>query len=344
MCVNKVHYGGIIVKAWIRLGMSGLTAAAVLLAGCSAAGSSGATDYPVKQITYVVPFSPGGGVDLVARAVAEYASKEWNQPIVVENKPGGGGAVGAQAVLQQSANDGYTILAINNSSTSMLSAGLMNPPVDIEDHRFVAKIVEDAPAFAVSATAPWNNFKEFSDWAKTNPGELTWTSVGPSGFSAFAVAEWMEAIGADMSKTQMVATKGASESAPLVAGGHAVLAVHTVAELYPLAAAGKIKILAVQSDKRSPYFPDVPTTAEQGVEGLSIKWWTGLSVPAGTPDAVTKKWEDLLAKMTQDPAFVDKLKGMQLEAAYQNSESFADTVNKETGYYTELAEKRGMRK
>ncbi|AEI41667.1 tripartite tricarboxylate transporter substrate binding protein [Paenibacillus mucilaginosus] len=316
----------------------------ILLSACTSGGSRDAANYPKKGIEYIVPFSPGGGVDLVARAVAEYAGKAWGQPVTVVNKPGGGGAVGAQAALKGAAKDGYTVLADNNSSTSMLSAGLSTPPVAITDHLFVSKIVEDAPAFAVSADAPWADFKAFSDWAKAHPDQLTWTTVGPSGFSSFAVAEWMKAIGGDFSKSRMVTTKGASESAPMIAGGHAVLAVHTVAELYPLAQAGKIKLLAVVADQRSTFLPDVPTADEQGVTGLTVRWWTGLSLPAGTPDEIRAKWDALIAEMVQDPAFLEKLKNMKMEPAYLDSGKFSEWVGNESNYLTDLAAKYGIRK
>lgn len=327
------------------------TAAAILLlsmilavTACSVPARKSGSAYPTKAIEYVVPFSPGGGVDLAARATADYLSKEWKQPISVVNKPGGGGAVGSQAVLKQGTPDGYTVLAVNNSSTSLLTAGMAKPPLQIGDHSFVARTVEDAAAFAVKSDAPWKDFKEFSDWAKKNPDKLTYTSVGPAGFSAFGVAEWMNAIGADFSKARMVETKGASDSAPLIAGGHAVLAVHTVAELYPLAAGGKIKILAVVSDKRSPFFPNIPTAAEQGVKELMLKWWTGISFSKGTPEDVRKKWEDGIAKMAKDPAFTEKLKNMQMQSAFLNSSDFNSFISKETDYYSSLGTKLGIRK
>lgn len=332
-----------------------LLGAAVMLAGCAggsgnggsrhaAAASQSSLNYPVRQIEYVVPFAAGGGVDLVARAVAEALSKEWGQPVVVSNKAGGGGATGAQYALKQTAPDGYTVLAVNVSNTSMLTGGFLEPPVKIEDHALVSRIVLDAPAFTVKADAPWKDFKEFSEWAKQNPGQLTWTSVGPAGFSAFAVAEWLNELGADFSKTRMVTTKGASESLPIVAGGNAVLAVHTVNEVYPLVKAGKLKILAVQSKARSPFFPDVPTAEEQGIQHLKATWWTGVTMPKGTPEGIMKKWEEALAKLAKDPAFIDKLKHIQVEPAYLNTREFGDFLKQETDYYVELAAKRGIRK
>jgi tripartite-type tricarboxylate transporter receptor subunit TctC len=300
--------------------------------------------YPTRQIEYVVPFAAGGGVDLVARAVAEYASKEWGQPVVVVNKTGGAGATGAQYALKQQANDGYTVLANNVSNTSMLVGGLADPPVKIEDHKWISRIVQDAPAYIVKADAPWKDLKELSEWVKQHPEQLTWTSVGPAGFSAFVAAEWLGSIGVDYSKTRMVTTKGTAESLPMVAGGNAVLALHTVGEVYSLVKAGKLKILAVQSPERSPYFPDVPTTKEQGFDSLTVSWWTGLSVAAGTPDYVVKKWDALIAKASKDPVFINQLKNIQVVPAYLGADAFAAAVKKETETYIDLATKRGIRK
>ncbi|MDF2924647.1 MAG: putative transport protein [Paenibacillaceae bacterium] len=301
-------------------------------------------NYPTRAIEYVVPFSAGGGVDLVARTVADALSKEWGQPVTIVNKAGAGGATGAQYALKQAANDGYTVLADNVSNTTMLSAGFTDPAVKLEDHEFVARIVKDAPVFVVNADAPWKDFKEFSDWAKAHPDQLTWTSVGPAGFTSFVVAEWLSEIGADFSKTRMVTTKGASESLPIVAGGNATLAVHTVNETFTLVKAGKLKVLAVLSPERSPYYPDVPTTAEQGVANLSVFWWTGVSFPKGTPAAIVTKWQEAIAKLTKDAAFLEKLKNLQLEPSYLAGADFTAELTKEATYYTELATRTAIRK
>ncbi|WP_160725973.1 tripartite tricarboxylate transporter substrate binding protein [Bacillus sp. USDA818B3_A] len=323
----------------------------VVLTGCSsnntktAAGDEKKADsYPKRQIELVVPFAAGGGVDLAARAVAEYVSKEWGQSVIVTNKPGGGGIIGAQYALKEAKADGYTVLVNNNSSTTMYEAGNSNPTLTAKDNIFVSRVAEGTLAYAVKADAPWDSFSEFTDWVKKNPQKLTWASVGPAGFSAFGVAEWLDSIGVDYKKTSMVSSEGASDSAAKVAGGHVVLAVHTVGELYSLAESGKIKILAVQSSERSPLFPDVPTVEEEGLKGLTVKWWTGLSFPAGTPDEIVKKWDDAIAKMEKDENFIKELEKIKLDPAYLNSDDFTKSVKDETDKYTELAEKTGIRK
>ncbi|RAT97394.1 tripartite tricarboxylate transporter substrate binding protein [Brevibacillus sp. Leaf182] len=328
-------------KQWLAVIMSLLLAAAV-----SACGNQGTAEsaYPSKQVEYIVPYSAGGGVDLVARAAADYLSKEWGQPIVVVNKAGGGGAVGAEYALKQAKNDGYTALAVNVSNTTMLAAGMKTPPITNEDQVYTARIGKGTLAFAVKADAPWKDFAEFSAWVRANPEQLTWTSVGPAGFSAFGVAEWLDVIGADFAKTRMIVTKGASDSVPKVAGGHAILAVHTVGEIMPMLQAGKVKILAVSGETRSPFLPDVPTAGEQGIQGLSVFWWTGVSFAKGTPESVIRKWEEAIAKMEKDPAFLQKLSEIQVEPAYAASEAFTKETQAETTYYLELATKKGIRK
>lgn len=317
----------------------------MLIAGCSNdPGASESASYPERQIELVVPFAAGGGVDLAARAVAEYLSKEWGQSIVVTNKTGGGGIVGAQYALKEAKPDGYTVLVNNNSSTTMYEAGTANPTITSKDNKFVSRIAEASLTYAVKSDAEWNSFKEFSDWVKENPEELTWASVGPAGFSSFGVAEWLDSIGVDYKNTSMVSSEGASDSTAKVAGGHVILAVHNVGEVYSLAESGKIKILAVQSSERSPLYPDVPTVEEEGFTGLTVKWWTGLSFAADVPDEIVEKWDEAVAKMEQDEDFIKELEKIKLEPSYLNSEDFTKAVKKETERYTKLAETTGIRK
>ncbi|WP_141191200.1 tripartite tricarboxylate transporter substrate binding protein [Terrilactibacillus laevilacticus] len=339
-------------KKLLMLSVTVLMLVGVVLSGCSTKSATtnkddkGSKDikYPTRQIELVVPFAAGGGVDLAARSVADYLSKEWGQPIVVTNKPGGGGIIGAQYALKEAKPDGYTVLVNNNSSTTMYEAGNSNPTIKISDNKFVSRIAAGTTAYAVKTDAKWNSFKDFSEWVKANPNKLTWATVGPAGFSAFAVAQWLQSIGVDYSKTKIVSSEGASDSAAKVAGGHVVLAVHTVGEFAPLVEAGKIKLLAVQSSERNPIFPNVPTTKEEGLDGLTVNWWTGLSLPADTPDEIVKKWDEAVAKMEKDKEFIKHLEKIKLEPAYLNSADFSKAVQNETETYTKLAKETGIRK
>lgn len=315
---------------------------------CSSGKSAPASKeaaYPAKQIELVVPYTAGGGTDMVARATADVLSKKWNVPIIVTNKPGGATVPGVNYALKEAKADGYTVLMDAHTSSSMMVGAFKNPPITLADRKFVGRIILDPFAFAVKADAPWKDLKEFSNWAKSNPEKLMYGTVGPSGPSRYVVSEWLSTIGVDPAKAKMVVTDGGSDSLTKLAGGHINLAVHTVAESYALAEAGKIKILGVLSDKRSPYMPNVPTVKEQGVmDQVNAKYWVGISLPTGAPDTIVKKWEAALADLSKDPDFQAKIKNQHMTVDVLNSADTTAFIKKEAEFYTDMATKLGMRK
>jgi tripartite-type tricarboxylate transporter receptor subunit TctC len=335
-----------------------LFVSATLLVGCSsgqpaATGSSEAPKagaeqkeeaYPTKGIEIIVPFAAGGGTDLSARAAADYLSKEWGEPITVVNKPGASGATGTDAVLKQAKNDGYTVLVHNVSSTSALMGGKSDLTFTVDDFVFAGQIVEDPLAFVVKSDAPWQDLKEFADWVKNNPDQLTFTSSGPTAIATFGLVEFLDNVGGDFSKARMITTKGAADSVPKIAGGHAILAIQGVSEVSTMVKSGEVKIIGVVAKERSPYFPDVPTVEEQGLKPMNAKWWSGVSFPQGTPEHIVKKWEAALEKASQDPAFLDKMKSINAQGAYLNAADFAEAVKSETATYTDIATQKGLRK
>jgi tripartite-type tricarboxylate transporter receptor subunit TctC len=301
--------------------------------------------YPTKQVELIQTAAPGGGQDAVSRAVAEYVTKKWGQPIVVVNKPGGGTVVGAHYALKEAKPDGYTVFAEAQIPSSMMVAGMLNPPIKLEDRIFIARVVLDPICFAVNADAPWKTFKELSDWAKVHAKELTWGSTGPFGTSAFGVGEWLVSLGVNPLDTRMVVSSGFAETIPRLLGGHIMLACQTVAEFYPLVKAGKVRALAVVSEKRNPHLPEVPTATEAGVPGLKgVNWWAGLSVRPGTPQYVIDKWAKVAEEMVKDPTFLEKMNNLHVTVSYVSLNDFRDAVYKEAETYTKLAPKLGVRK
>lgn len=300
--------------------------------------------YPTRQVEFVVTAAAGGAADIVTRLVAGYVSKKWDQPITVVNKPGGGTVIGLQYALKQAKPDGYTILNDGHPSTSMLVAGMVNAPFKLEDRIFIARIVTDPIGYAVKADSPFKTFKELSDWVKANPKDFSYATIGPAGLTTYAVNEWLTAIGVNPADVRMVTTDGSSDSLTKLAGGHVMLAAQTVGDCYNLAKAGRVRVLAVLGDKRSSYMPEVPTTTESGVPGLTVKWWNGVSVARGTPDYIIQKWATVLAEMCKDPIFLQQAEKLHLGIAYLGPKDFKDYVYKETDYYTKLAVKIGVRK
>jgi tripartite-type tricarboxylate transporter receptor subunit TctC len=305
----------------------------------------GQADYPARPVELVVPFSPGGGVDLSARLVADYVGKKWNKPILVVNKPGGGGMVGARAALKDARPDGYTALIDNHTMSSMHMGAWKTPQLTIADRKYAGRIVRDPMVFAVKADAPWKTLKELSDWVKANPDQLVWATVGPSGPSRYTAYDWFTQIGVDGTKTKMVITEGASDSIAKLAGGHVTLAIHSVPEAHAMQKAGKVRVLGVLASSRNPFLPEVPTAEEQGViKGVRVQWWSALAFPAATPDAIVRKWEAALAEMAKDRRFLDAAEKVSLHIDYLPGDQMRAFVEKEVAGYTEMAAQIGIRR
>ena len=314
-----------------------------VLAGLS--DRAAAQQYPTRPVEIVVAFVPGGGSDLIARATADYLGKKWGQPLLVVNKPGGGGVIGARAALKEAKPDGYTLLLDVHTTAPMMIGAWKTPPLTLADRKWAGRIVLDPMVFAVKADAPWKDLKDLSAWAKANPDQLVWSSVGPAGPSRYTAFDWFGQIGVDPTKTKMVITEGAADSMTKLAGGHVVLAIHSVAEAKAMAEGGKIKLLAVLAPKRVSYIPGVPTAEEQGViKGVSVSWWAGISMPAATPDAIVKKWETALAEMVKDPVFRVATDRLWMNVDYLDAAEMTAFVEKQTAYYTDIAGKIGIRK
>lgn len=304
-----------------------------------------AQGYPAKPVEIVVPFVAGGGTDLISRLVADYLGKKWSQPMLVVNKPGGGGIVGARAALKDARPDGYTVLMDIHTTSSMHIAAFKTPQLVLADRKYAGRIVRDPMVFAVKTDAPWKSFRELSDWVKANPDQLVWSSVGPSGPSRYTAYDWFTQIGVDPTKTKMVITEGAADSMTKLAGGHVVLAIHSVAEAHAMATAGKIRLLAVLSPSRIKYLPELPTAEEQGVmKGTRVQWWAAAAFPAGTPDAIVKKWEAALAEMVKDPRFLAGAERINMHIDFLNSEQTRAFVEGEVAGYTDMAAKIGIRR
>ena len=274
--------------------------------------------------------------------VAEYVSSKWKNPVLVVNKPGAGNLTGLLYGLKQGKPDGYTVMADNIASSVLMVAGMKNPPIKLEDRIFVSKFVANPICFSVAADSPFKNMKELAEWIKQNPEKLTHTSLSTVSMNALAAAGLVDALGVDYKKTQLILVKSGSEGITMVAGRHAILGDQTVQETYPLAAGGKLRVLAVASKERSPLFPDVPSCIELGINTESV-WYGGISLPKGTPDAIVKKWDETIAAMSKDPEYLKKMKELRADASYLNTADYNKAINEQVVRYTKLFEAIGAR-
>lgn len=283
---------------------------------------SNTTDRPIK---IVVPFSPGGGTDTIARTLSAGMSKELGQTVIVENKPGAGTIIGSDAVAK-SAPDGTTILiatfahAVNPSLRSKL-------PFDTDKAFDPVVLIGRSPnILVVPADSPYKNIKELVAAAKANPGKLTFASQGV-GTSAHLAGELFNNL-AGVNLTH-VPYKGAGPALNDLLGGQVNMMFATATAAAPLIEGGKVRALGVTTPERSPVRPDVPSIAEAGVPGYAAESWYGFFVPAGTPADVVAKLNAATAKAAKSEAFRKRVEGEGLVISAGTPKELADYVSAE---------------
>ncbi len=273
-------------------------AIAILLSVGAAAAHAQA--WPAKPIRVIVPFAPGGGVDILTRAVAQELAQRWKQPIVIDNKAGAGSVIGADMVAK-APPDGYTLMATVNQTVvgnRFLYKSLPYDP-DKSFEPITMMVVSDQMLLA-NAALPVNNLKELVALARKEPGKLTYGSYGIGSqphllYETIKVRERIDML--------HVPYKGITPKLTALAGGEVMLGSGSVAVAGPLIAAGKIKPISVAGTRRVPQYPNVPTTVEQGYSYAQTSIWYALFAPAGTPTPVLDRIRADVQSILADPAF-----------------------------------------
>ncbi|HWK13941.1 MAG TPA: tripartite tricarboxylate transporter substrate binding protein [Rhizobiaceae bacterium] len=258
---------------------------------------AGAQDYPNKPITIVAPFPPGASTDTSIRALLPKMTEVLGQPVVVDNRPGGSGTVGA-AYVARAKPDGYTLVWSVNAPFTLVPFLMKDVPYDAKkDFKPVAWAANAILALAVHPSLPVNNVQELIDYAKAHPGELKFGSAGIG--SAHQIAGEMMNKEAGINMVHVPYPGGGPAIADLV-GGHIMVSFGTLPAVLPHAQTNGLKILAIVEDERYPGLPDIPTLAET-VPGAGIATWVGLLAPAGTPDDVVAKLNNAVNEALKDP-------------------------------------------
>lgn len=253
----------------------------------------------------VVPFPPGGSVDIMARQYSEPLSRVLGVPIVVENRPGAGGSVGAQYVARAKA-DGYTLVV--SSQSSHLANPLTQPLVGydpVKDFENIAILGRLPNALVVHSSLPFKTFKEFIDYAKKNPGKLNYGSGGVGSMGQLNVEMLKASTGAF---TTHIPYRGGTPLITAVLGNEVQFILDNLVIMLPHIQAGKVRALAVANDQRLPQLPDVPTLAEVGYPQLNLTSWIGIAAPAGTPDAAVQTLHKAVRQVATSPAMIVNLK------------------------------------
>ena len=240
--------------------------------------------YPNKSIHMIVPNPPGGGVDIMGRMVAQRLSSAWDQQVIVDNRAGGHGFLGGQA-LTRAAPDGYTLMTM--SSTHVITPLLYPAPYDaIKDFAPVATIARSSLILVVHPSVPVRNLQEFIAFAKSKPGQLNYGSSGVGSTTRLAGAYFGMMTG---TRLQNISYKGSGQVVNDLLGGHIHFAFSVSLPAVPFVTTGKLKGLAVLGDERLRVLPQVPTFAEAGMPGFDVKGWFAVVAPAGTPKVIVDK-------------------------------------------------------
>lgn len=237
--------------------------------------------YPEKPVTLVVPFAPGGSNDIVARQLAKQLTAQWGQPVVIENKPGAGTAIGAAYVAKQR-NDGYTLL-VGSSTFTMAPAVANNLPFDpVKDFTPIAMIGEVPLALAAKPKSPGKDAREYFEYLRATPN-LNYGATGVGSIQHFAGVMLSQALGNKMNAVQY---KGGSPAMTDTMGGHIEFSIGSMTQVLPQIRNGMLRGVAVTSAQRSEAAPDMPTFQEAGINGYEIQQWWGLLGPANVDPAI----------------------------------------------------------
>ncbi|MBB2919321.1 tripartite tricarboxylate transporter substrate binding protein [Cupriavidus alkaliphilus] len=323
---------------WRRLA-AGMLACAALTPAATLAAADDAARFPARPVRIIVPFSAGGVVDSVTRITAENMAKVLQQPVIVENKTGAGGAIGTDLVAKAPA-DGYTLLAV---SPSYVVGPLLNPSIQGKggkDFRAVAGIGGVPNVIVVPASSPLRTLPQLLDAARKQPGTLTYASAG-IGTSNHLSAELL----AQMTRVKLthVPYKGQPEALSDLLGARVSMMALTSAIARQQVQSGKLRALAVTSARRTAVLPDVPTVAEAAqLPGYEVGAWLGLVAPQGTPDAVVRKLADAAARATADPATAQRLAELGMDLAPQPAAAFDRFLDAETKKWTGVLKTAGI--
>ena len=301
---------------------------------------AGAQTYPAKPVTFVVPFPPGGGTDISARTVAVKLSEKWHQGVVVENRAGAAGILGADAVAK-ARPDGYTLLIVNVGITSINPALYAKLPYNPETAFTPISLICELPfVLMASPSFPPNSVKELVAYAKANPGKVTFASSGQGGSPHLTAEIFQLATGTQMTH---VPYKGGGQAMPDLMAGHVDLLFASVLEGSGHIKAGRLKGLVVTHAKRSPALPDVPTLAEAGVKNAESGSWIALLAPAGTPQPIiTKVGADIRDAVAQSDV-KEKLVSQGAVPQASTPQELQALINADLARYGKIIREKGLK-
>jgi tripartite-type tricarboxylate transporter receptor subunit TctC len=295
--------------------------------------------YPNRPITMVVTFAPGGSSDVLARAVAAALSGGLGQQVVVDNRPGAGGHIGAAAVAH-AIPDGYTILFGTNGTLgtgpAMYAKLSYNPQRDLAPVGLLHTLPQ---LLIVNPSVPAKNLTELIDYARRNPGTLSFASSGVGAASHLAGELFKQQAKIDIVH---IPYKGGGAAVSDLVSGRVSMMLETIPNALPLVRSGQMRAIGVTTKERSALAPDIPSLAESGLPDFDVSAWTGLFVPAGTPPAVIERLNAETRKIASEPDYVAQIQAMGTDVASSSPDAFGEFVNDDVNRWTAVIRKAGI--
>ena len=325
-----------------RTAMRGLLVAPVLASAALGRGNAYAEDAaptPSRPLLLIVPYTAGTAADTLARLLGERLSERWSVPVVTENRAGAAGVIGTELVAQAAPN-GYTLLFTATAHGSVPAMRSKDLPFDpLRSFAPVSLLALSAFAVAVSPKMPVATLGEFVDVVRAQPGKYSYSSPGVGGPQHLIMELFMRETGIRMLHVPYRGTSGALTD--LVAG-HVQASIVSLQTAGPLAESGKLKVLAVMSDRRASTYPDVPTLKELGLANLVVDAWYGVLAPAGTPDNIVAKINTELDRLLKLPDVRDVLARHGLTPVGGKPERLAGLITHELARWSELVKEAGI--
>jgi tripartite-type tricarboxylate transporter receptor subunit TctC len=302
------------------------------------AGAALAQAYPAKPLRMIVPFPPGGVTDVMSRAVAARLSAELGQPVVVENRAGASGIIGADAAAKSPA-DGYTLLMGNISTLAVNAATFAKLPYDpVASFAPISMVAIQPLLVAVHPSVPVQSLAELVDMAKSKPGQLSYGTAGSSVHLAVELFSTVAGI-----RMNHVPYKGSSPAITDLIGGQLQVLFDPFSSLYPQVRAGKARGLAVTTERRSSVAPELPTVTELGFKGFDVSSWQGLVVPAATPKDIVDRLHRDTVKLLASAQIKEQFAKHGAEAAPTSPEKFGEYIVGEIARWQKVARDAGIK-
>jgi tripartite-type tricarboxylate transporter receptor subunit TctC len=311
---------------------------ALVFVAVFAATAALAEDYPAKPIKIIVPVSPGGITDIVARVAGDYVTARTGQPVVVENRTGAGGNIGVEAVAK-SAPDGY-VLSVASTSQIAIAPFTTRLAFDpLKDLVPVAPIGEAPQLLVINGQLPATTLAEFIAYARSRPGKLNYVSLGPGSTVSLAGGQFVRLAGLDMVPVQYRGT--APGITDLIAGNVHMISIG-IAPVLGFVQSGALRVLAAGTPRRLSYLPDVPTATEAGLPGYEMSTWFALFAPQGTPKGTVDRLNMIMRELVADPAAAKRLADLHIDRMSMTADEFAAFVQSETAKWDRMIKEAGI--